>query len=259
MTKNVYFKTGYLILLFILTNILSLNAQVDIVDKIYTKDGQILRVIIGNSNDSVYKYRFYGQKNDSVYTIAKANIDSIMLKSGIWVNKQKLKLPKPPRTTPYLDIELGTLTLGGDGLGILGVADVGVGVALKNNVGFGVSYIGWHAASSCCATNASGVGAQLRVKSNKWFMLKLDVGGVLKAYYGDDGPYRFEYNYKKSGKVFFRISPTFRLGNFTTGLTLVSTNGQINDNYEYDTGKFIGEAKFSVASLSLALGLTFPR
>lgn len=149
--------------------------------------------------------------------------------------------------------------MGNDGFGVLGVADINAGIALKNNIGFGLSYIGWNALSSCCATNASGVGVQLRIKSHKRLIFKIELGYILNAYYGDDGPYRFEYNYEKSNKLYFRLSPTLRFGNFTTGLTWVSTKGQINDNFDYKSGAFIGKQPFTVSSLSLAIGFTIPK
>jgi hypothetical protein len=249
------------------------KAQAQLIDTIYKKDSTILYVTILRNKDNTIKYRYAGQANDSIFEMPQSDVDKITMYTGTTyyyskkakdkakeeekaatqhLKREKIKFELPKIYSPiYVDATVSLY------LGLF--SDVNGGYRFNEKHALGVSYIKWDKASACCSTYASGIGLQWRNTPKKTMLYKAELGYILNANYGDDGPYQAIYNYKKSKKVYQRVSAAYRFGFGSIGLVFALAVGQINDNFETSTKKYIRSSTFSVPRLSVNYGLAFPK
>jgi hypothetical protein len=251
------------------------EAQAQLIDTIYKKDSTVLYVTILRNKDNKIKYRYAGQANDSIFEMLQSDVDKITMYTGTTyyysekakekakkeekekaatehLKRAKIKVDLPKIYSPiYVDATLSLY------LGLF--SDVNGGYRFNEKNALGISYIKWDKASQCCSTYASGIGLQWRNTPKKSILYKAELGYILNASYGDDGPYTATYNYKKSNKVYQRVSAAYRFGFGSVGLVFALAVGQINDNFETSTKKYIRSSTFSVPRLSVNYGLAFPR
>jgi hypothetical protein len=161
----------------------------------------------------------------------------------------------------YFDLELGTLSMGGEGFSILGVSSISAGFRINRQIALGLSLRTWSQPSSCCGHQASGRGVQFRLSPTELpFLIKVETGYLTSASYGDDGNYLSKYNPDKSDKTYTSVSIAARFSKiWTLGLGWASTTNQINDRFDYGTKAFLGTSKFGVSEVSLIIGIAIPK
>jgi hypothetical protein len=249
MPKTLNFKLVFCLIAIVLC-FYRTEAQVQIIDRIFKTDSTVYSVLIKKIKKDSVTYQYYGQTHDSIFSIPKSEVAKIIFKNGTshyYSEKEKDRIEVESSSFFYFDASAGI------GLGVFLDASAGYRITQKHAIG--VSVATWNELSICCAHEAKGFGLQWRFTPTRTSLIKLELGYVRSALYGDDGPYFAVYNHQKSNKRYQRVSVARRFDLFSLGLTLAETGGQINDNFDYNTKKLLNTSVFTVGCLVLHIGL----
>jgi hypothetical protein len=231
-------------------------------NRILTKDSTMLYVLIKYTTEDSIFFKYYGQHSDSISGMPLSNVHKIFKKNGSVDNSfANANDPKPKLKLDSVFAKMGFIPIYFDasvGFGKGAFKEYSVGIRLNRYNAIGISRMYWNALSSCCFTDADGIGVQWRFTPNKKIFTKLEVGHIKAAHYGDDGPYRAIYNYEKSNKIYQRLTVARSFSILTVGLTVVRGVGQVNDNFDYQTQKYLRSLTFRVNVIALSLGVALP-